>query len=304
MDGSHPACRDFVGVVEDLLARRRADLHPAAQASWNHDGWGPRMWTRTELEDIVYSSYKQMRRGRITRPPRREIVMDIADYLGCTLDERNRLLLAADAAPIAPYLTGAELQAVIRIAQEVAEPLPMPAIIINRDWHVHYLNDYMLALFNVTSAQLAALEPDQLNVLHLLFDPDLPLYEHLIENRESWIRMVRQTLYGFKLANMLSRFEPWYCSLVEQLMQLPEFEAHWESVHIDEKAGVDLQATLDSPTILLEIRIHQPVARTAWVRPLLVSVGYFQFDFPQIVAFVPADATSRATFHNLHIPGS
>ena len=31
----------------------------------------------------------------------------------------------------------------------------------------------------------------------------------------------------------------------------------------------------------------------AWIRPLLISVGYFQFQFPQIVAFLPAATPAR-----------
>jgi len=29
-----------------------------------------------------------------------------------------------------------------------------------------------------------------------------------------------------------------------------------------------------------------------WLRPLVISAGYFQFDFPQILAFLPADSTA------------
>jgi len=106
----HPDCREFVEVVEDLLNRRQNNLsnHISTRA-WQDNLWGPRTWTRTEMEDMVYSSYKQMRRGRITRPPRREVVIDMADYLDCTIDERNRLLVAANLPPVDPYLTYAYL---------------------------------------------------------------------------------------------------------------------------------------------------------------------------------------------------
>ncbi len=193
----HPECEAFVLWVETLLERRRGELRQPAAPGRLASDWGPRSWTRTELEDMVYSSYKQMRKGRITRPPRREVVMELADYLECTLEERNRLLLAAGAAPIAPYLTGAELEAALRIATSVAEQLPIPSVIITRDWHIHHFNDRLVQLFEVTPQQLAALAPHQFNILHLLFDPALPLYPHLIQNRASWTRMARQTIYAF-----------------------------------------------------------------------------------------------------------
>src|SRR5438128_3725909 len=100
----HPDCRDFVVVIEELLSRRREELADGIEPHSLFDNeWGPRTWTQTDMEDMVYSSYKQMRRGRITRPPKREIVMDIADYLNCTMQERNRLLEAAHFAPIDIY---------------------------------------------------------------------------------------------------------------------------------------------------------------------------------------------------------
>jgi len=134
----HPDCREFVAAIEELLKRRQNDTSIADHTLiWQYDDWGPRTWTRTEFEDMVYSSYKPMRQGRVTRPPRREIVMEIAEYLNCTLEERNRLLIAAHATPVAPYLTGEKLDEVLQVAIEVARSLPIPAIIINRDWRIH-----------------------------------------------------------------------------------------------------------------------------------------------------------------------
>src|SRR6185295_6145506 len=110
-DKVHPNCRDFVSTVEELLKRRQGELDAsdAPRPAWRDDDWGPRTFTRTELQDIVYSSYQRMRQGHINRPPRRSIVMEIADYLNCTLEERNRLLIAADTAPVSPYFTGERL---------------------------------------------------------------------------------------------------------------------------------------------------------------------------------------------------
>jgi hypothetical protein len=301
----HPDCREFAAVVEALLARRQLDLRRPAPAGglWYQDGWGPRTWTRTELEDMVYSSYKQMRQGRITRPPRRDTVMEIADYLNCTLEERNRLLIAARATPVVPYLTGPRLDEALRVAQGVAETLVIPAAIINRDWRIHYINPYMLRLNGLTPAQLAAIPPDRLNMLRLLFDPQLPLYPHLSQNPESWTRMVRQTIYGFKQANLLCQFEPWYRELVLQLMGLPDFEAHWRTVSVDAGFDSDPSARAGAQVVTVEtVLAGPPRPQRARLRPLLISVGYFQFDFPQILALLPADEESQALFRQLGLP--
>ncbi|MBI3536799.1 MAG: hypothetical protein HY070_04465 [Chloroflexi bacterium] len=301
----HSDCRDFVAVVEELLKRRQIEAGQtiASYSSWKNDEWGPRTWVRTEFEDMVYGSYKPMRQGRVTRPPRREIVMDVADYLNCSLEERNRLLLAARATPVTPYLTGAKLEEALQAAIGVVQNLPLPAIIINRDWHIHYINQHTLTIIGVTPEDVIAIPPPKLNILHLLFDPVLPLYPHLIQNRESWTRMVRQTIFGFKMANLFCQFEPWYQALVRQLMELPEFEENWRTVRVDAAFESDPSAQKQPASVVVETVVsagHHP--KRVWLRPLLISVGYFQFDFPQIVAFLPADEESRLILRDIGIP--
>ncbi len=289
-DRIHPDCRAFVHTVETLLKRRQTDLlaEPVWSRSWQRDAWGPRTWTRTELEDMVYSSYKRMRQGHITRPPRREVVMEIADYLNCTLEERNRLLIAAHGAPVAPYFTGDKLLELLQAAIGVAQTLTVPALIINRDWSIHYLNERLLHSYAITPEQLDQIPADKRNLLRLMYDPQLPLYARLIDNRPSWLRMARQTMYGFKMANLLCQVERWYVDLVDELMLLPDFNAHWNNVSTDVPFGYDPSARALPLPVTVETRLL-PTEQRQWIRPLVISVGYFQFDFPQILAFMPVD---------------
>lgn len=302
----HPDCQNFVAVVEELLQRRQQEAKQNGRhaPAWYQDDWGPRTWIRTELEDMVYSSYKPMRQGRVTRPPRRETVMEIADYLNCTLEERNRLLIAAATTPISPYLTGDGLAEVLPVAIAVAQSLAMPSVIINRDWHIHYINEHMLRLQDISPEQLTAVAPDHFNTLHLLFNPQLPSYPYLTQDQESWTRMARQTIYGFKMANQLCQFEPWYEALIAQLLPLPQFEFHWRTVTVDKNFGYDLSAHNHPLAITLDTIVPhtQPHPKRVSLRPLLISVGYFQFDFPQIVGFVPANDESRAVFAEIGLP--
>lgn len=300
----HPDCHDFVLTVEELLQRRQQELaRGALTPSWDYDEWGPRTWNRTEMEDMVYSSYKQMRRGRITRPPRRDIVMQIADYLNCTLEERNRLLIAAEIAPVDPYLTGSDLEGSLYPTIAIATAMELPAMVINRDWHIHFLNDPILTMYDVTLEELQAIPADRQNALSLLFDPTLPLYPNLIGNIVSWTRMVRQTIYGFKTANRLSQFEPWYQALIQQWLQLPEFEYHWMNVRTDipfeqDPSSTDLPSAITVDTAVPALHGDTP---RVWIRPLVISPGYFQFDFPKIVAFMPADEAARLTLAEIGI---
>jgi len=173
----------------------------------------------------------------------------------------------------------------------------MPAMIINRDWRIHFLNTQMLRLYEMSPEQVEALPDEYRNSLRLIFDPNLPLYPSIIGNRESWTRMARQTIYGFKTANRLCRFESWYQDLIQEWMKLPEFPYHWQTVRADLPFEQDPSAAHLTPTLLLDalipnVRVH---SKHSWLRPLVISTGYFQFDFPQIIAFLPADEQARLT---------
>jgi PAS domain-containing protein len=300
----HSDCLEFVRVVEELLLLRQ---HEASQSretvsfATREDNWGPRKWHRTELEDMVYSSYKRMRQGHITRPPRRAVVMEIADYLQCSLSERNRLLLAAHTFPVELYLTGPDLERVLRVAIETARALPMPAMIINRDWRIHYFNPSLLRLYDLSPEQIAQLPASSVNLLQLLFDPTLPLYPNLMINRESWEQMAFQTLYGFKAANILSIYEPWYQEVLNRLLLLPEFASHWQQVNLEKS----VEAVPTSPAgFTLETsvpRLGDP-SRSLFVRPLLISTGYFHYTFPLIIGFLPISLEGQAIFEEIGLP--
>jgi MmyB-like transcription regulator ligand binding domain len=291
------ACLAFVATVEMLMARRRTEAGQD-QPRRNSD-WGPRTWTRAELEDSVYASYKPMRQGRVTRPPRREKVMEIADYLDCSLDERNALLIAAECAPIEVYLTGAALDEPVRIARDIAAKIRLPAIVINRDWRIHFVNEHVFMLSGTPPGAPIRVLAQGSNLLQLIFDPRSPLHQNLVRNEASFARMARQTIFAFKKANVLSRFEAWHHTLIAQLSDLPAFTGLWESVDIG--LPTDEAAALSSPLVfeMLSDAVTEPLK----LRPLLISVGYFQFDYPQVIVFSPADEASATLMHGLGISG-
>jgi hypothetical protein len=299
-DRTAPECRDFAVVVEELLARRRRE---AVQTRPPRRGrapqrWGPKRWTREELCDVAYSSYKALLKGRIRRPPRREVVLAIVDYLECTLAERNRLLIAAQYAPQQPYLTGAALAAALALAQETVDYVPLPAYVVTRAWDVRSTNAHLLTLFGATRAQVDAIPAEQRNILHLVFDPRLPLYARLSGTPEAWERSARRSIYGFKRDNVLCQDEAWYRQRVQRLMGLPRFAEYWKQVQIDVEARGDRFGP--APGWREGIEIMHPTGTVVRVRPLLILQG--DSDYPRVVAFLPADPDSRRAFGTLHLP--
>ncbi|NDJ52977.1 MAG: AAA family ATPase, partial [Chloroflexi bacterium] len=85
----------LVGVIEAVRTRQR-DLY--------HDRPHPdgKRFTQGELTDLVCPTYKNYLLGRSKRLPSREMVIDIAQYLECSLEETNHLLQAAQYLPLSP----------------------------------------------------------------------------------------------------------------------------------------------------------------------------------------------------------
>jgi hypothetical protein len=70
-------------------------------------------------------------------------------------------------------------------------------------------------------------------------------------------------------------------------------------VQVDTSFDSDPSALLRSPAVTVDVALARPQPGGAQVRlrPLIISVGYFQFDFPLVLAFMPADeaGAERAT---------
>ncbi len=89
-----------------------------------------------------------------------------------------------------------------------------------------------------------------------------------------------------------------------RLMSLPEFEKHWKTVSASVDFDADPSLRNQHPAVTVDTIVSYPQTETqrAWIRPLLISVGYFQFQFPQIMAFLPANLESQKIFKQIGVP--
>jgi hypothetical protein len=281
-------CQEFVRLVEELLAKRRAQYKSKQHIP---------EFTRDELTETAYSSYRDLYFGRIVNPPKRTVVMAIADYLEATLKERNRLLVAAGYVPEQTPLEGRELEAALAIANRVISYWPFPSYIMTRDWTIQGWNQLVLKLFDLAEEEIAVLPLEKRHVLYLIFDLDLPIYHRLNGNHETWAYTAKLNLYGFKQTNMLCVNDAWYKRLITNLMKLPDFAQFWHEVEIDRSIVLDPIGKHPFPTYSTEITTH---GRSVWVFGLHTSLG--NFDFPLIVSYLPYRDVDRQTFLELGLP--
>jgi len=286
-------CTEFTSVVETILARRHGDpARRRAAASW---GGVPRSWTKDELCDVAYSSYRALLRGAVRRPPRREVVLTIADYLECTMIERNQLLTAARYAIEHPGPGEAELRRVFGELRVVIDALPLPAYAVSRDWTMQLINDHLLVALGLARAEVASLPASSRNVLRLLFDPALPVRRLLEPDQASWSQLAAFSIVRFRQDNVLWQYDAWYQGLIAKLSDLPDFSRHWrqaQSGQLADLAAIGLASA--------RITVTRPDGRALCLRPLnieLHGIGY-----PGIVGFLPADTASSEQLRTLGLP--
>ena len=255
-------------------------------------------FTQQELTDEVCPTYKNWLSGRSRRLPDRSMLMLIADYLECSLSERNDLLLAAQYVPEQPEWEGADLQRALEYARQIMATLPYPASVVTRTFQVHAANGPFLHLFELPP--LDTIPPQQRSTIHFLLHPDVYRRSTMHpEARAQWQQHVLSGIQLFKRQNVLSQYDAWYKQSVQQWCEIPGFQEYWEKARTAPKQEV-------APTKLVLAR----VATTGELLP--IRLRYMQIAIsgktsPAVAAFLPDDEAARAvfaSFGNSHHGGS
>jgi transcriptional regulator with XRE-family HTH domain len=245
-------------------------------------------FTQQELNDEACSTYKNWLIGRSNRLPSRSMLMTIADYLECSLSERNDLLVAAQYLPEQPEWEGDELRQALEHAQQIMETLPYPAAVVTHAVQVQAANEFFLRLFGLPP--LDTIPRHQRDTIHFLFHPDFRSRSAI--NAEAHTMWQKQVLYGiryFKQQNVLYQYDTWYQQSVQRWCDdIVDFQEYWEKAREaarQEAAPVKIvPARMATSGELLPIR----------TRHVLVSVS--SKTYPAVSALVPVDEAARAVY--------
>jgi hypothetical protein len=250
-------------------------------------------FTQQELNDEACPTYKNWLIGRSYRLPGRSTIMCIADYLECSLHERNDLLLAAQYLPEHPYWQGDQLQHALEHAQSVMAALPYPAMVVTHTLHVQAANEFFLRLFELPP--LTTIPPEQRHMAQFHFNPAFRIRDRFTFNAQAQAAWQAHTLYSiqlYKQNNILYRFDPWYRQLTEQLCGIADLRAYWEKV---KEASSNHQ---DAPSQIFLAR----VATTGELRPIRIQTTLMSVSskiYPAIFALLPVDEAARVVFASL-----
>jgi hypothetical protein len=222
-------------------------------------------------------------------------VLAIADYLECTMTERNHLLAAARYAMEHPGPGGAELRRVLDELHVVVSALPLPAYAVSRDWTVHLINDHLLKVLALARADVVGLPALSRNVLRLLFDPELPVRRLLEPDQASWSALAAFGVIRFRQDNVLWQHDAWYRRLVAKLSDLPDFPRYWRLAQSSRPADALVDGLASA-----QVAVTRPDGRVLCLRPL--NIALHGTGYPGIVAFLPADSASGDQLRSLGLP--
>ncbi|MEO8973642.1 MAG: hypothetical protein ABI406_18790 [Ktedonobacteraceae bacterium] len=271
----------LLGAIEAVRLKRQEEYREKCHPELKR-------FTQQELNDEACPTYKNWLIGRSNRLPSRSMLMNIADYLECSLSERNDLLLAAQYLPEQPELEGDALRRALEHAQQLMEMLPYPAIVVTHTSQVQAANEFFLRLLELPS--LDTLPLHQRSTMYFLFHPDFRVRSTInAEARAIWQKHALYAVQLFKQNNVLYQYDAWYQQLVKQWCDdIADFQEYWEmareATRQEDAPAKIVLARMVTTGELLPIRIQG----------MLVSVS--SKIYPAVAALLPVDEAARAVY--------
>jgi hypothetical protein len=249
-------------------------------------------FTQQELTDEACPTYKNLLVWRSQRLQSRQTLMQIADYLECSIAERNDLLLAARYLPESLELEGDALMQALAQARHLMETLPYPAMLVTHTLEIEAINEPFQRIF--AFPPLTTIPQAQRHVLPVFFRDDLPIRERSTFNDEAvkaWQAGVSRGIQLFKQSNRLYQFEPWYQALVEQFCAVADFRQYWEQT----PSMLDQH---DAPSKLL---LGRNATTGEWLPIQLqhIRISVCSHMYPCIMALRPLDDAAHVVFASL-----
>jgi hypothetical protein len=256
--------------------------------------WNLKRYTQQELNDMACGTYKNLLVGRSRRLPDRQTLLDIADYLECTIEERNDLLLAAGYVPVPQPLTGGQLEQALNQARSMMHQLPYPAMIVTDVLDIAGFNDSFSELFDISHTTFTA---DKMNMIDFHFNPELPIRPRSSFDERSQARWESHAVYGiqaFKKNHPAIFIDRRYDRFHRIMDKYPDIRRYWNS-----EAPLTAKQDMEEPKYFLA---KQP--STAELKPIRYNQMHLAATadaYPRVEFFVPADEPARRVFEELGV---
>ncbi|MNW33194.1 hypothetical protein D3C74_101530 [compost metagenome] len=286
-DFQHKTLKIVLGEIEAVRMKRQREYteqsHPLLKR-----------FTQQELNDEACPAYKNLLVGRSRRIPDRQTMIHIAEYLECTSDERNDLLLAADYLPIHYELEGRSLELALEQAQQIMSNLPFPAMIVTHTLDIKGLNEPFRQLFDIPYDSFMN---GKLNKVDFHFNSDFSIRPRSTFDTESFEQWESHAIYGiqaFRRNNMFSRYDHRYKKLIDRFRKYDDLNKYWNMQPKDSANEVEqskiILARMGTMADFVPIRYKQ------------IHLSVSSHMYPGIEVYLPIDEPARRVFEYLGCP--
>ena len=183
---------------------------------------------------------------------------------------------------------GADPENAIAIRKEILGYLRQPAYLLSVEWNLIDWNQNVIRLLALESIEptLRKMSYQERNILRLLFDDKLPVYQ-MIAAAEDWEAMATRNIHGFILDNLFNTQATWFKETVAYLNHLPRFEELYKkAMQADYRYGERMEYVT---------RFNVPKYKNLLcLRSNFVRLG--NANYPQITFFLPADPKTEDVF--------
>lgn len=210
-----------VGLIEEIRYKRydewRDKLHPLGHT-----------FTQLELIQVALPTYGNLLAGRSKRLPARQQILEIAEYLECTIAETNDLLRSAQYLPEYDLLTQPKRKLAIARAKLLLHSLPLPGLILEHTGDV--LDANMPEIRGQSLPPMSEWQPDQFNIVRWALDSKLPTYAQYNLTPAFSAKAQRTTATLIYSMNRQFLYEPVIQQKLSEYHQLAGFTSAWKNV--------------------------------------------------------------------------
>ena len=248
--------KNLLGLIEDIRYKRqnawRDRLHPKGYR-----------FTQLELKQVALPTYGNLLAGNSKRLPARQQILDVADYLECTIAETNDLLRTAQYLPERNELSSRAYQKLLDRAIMLTRLIPLPTAVLKPDIRMEYASSAFLRINNLPAFD--ALPTEYLLGPTWYLDPKLstyPLYNLTPKMAEINARQIAELLW---FSGKPYLHEPWFKATVSEYVKFPTFKRHWDIVR---QNGLSLDDDDSGRNIMQTSFVNKPIEEGSILLPL------------------------------------
>ena len=252
-----PMPEALLGLIEEIRYKRQDEWrdrpHPLG-----------RRFTQLELTQEALPTYGNLLAGRSKRLPARRQILDVAEYLECTIVETNDLLIAAQYLPERRELSRSEYDRLHKRASWLSSIIPLPSLVVKPNLEVIYANRSILEINGIPD--MNQLSAQELMGVHWYLNPRMPSYPWYNANIAATKANARGIAELLWLVGGPCLHEPYMKAALKDYMQFPDFQAYWQQICTTGLSSDEGESHADA---LMQTRfLEQPIEEGSVLIPL------------------------------------